>query len=470
MKLAKRIFAASVALLMAASMASCEKSSSSTKQSGTKLTDKQQEIVEKMKDKLPKIELKNKEIKWLAHYDINPSEGKAASPEIQLFQDVYDGTIKYQSTTWENRYNDLATGVMSGNGPDFFPADDMDTFPRGAIKNQFDPIDDYIDLNSDLWADTKKTSDYFQFGGKHYIAVIQTVPTYACVYNRTTIEDNGYTDPAKLFEEGKWDWDAFEEMCLDFNDPDEEKYGLDGYWYNKAISESCGVPMITLEDGKLVEKLSDPALEKVQDRMYKLAKNNVCFPRCNNDWKTRGSGANGEGLGSYKTLFIPIGLYTIEDVPEKTKQFGDFSKEEVMFVPMPKDPDSDTYYMSAKVTGYNLCHNAPNPEGFAAFMTCKKVASQNGGSEIYQEQLKNDYKWSDEMIEMRKKMYEMVDENPVFDIMDGVSPDLKTIMQEVYQATMITGGDMTTWTTTRTKNQKAIKWILNKANDEINKK
>ena len=131
---------------------------------------------------------------------------------------------------------------MSGQSPDFFPADDMDTFPKGAIKQQFEPIDDYIDYNSELWADTKDIADQFSINGKHYIAVIQPTPSYACFYNKTTIEDEGFEQPADLFAEGKWDWDVFEKMCLDFTDAEEDKYALDGYWYNNAISESCGVP------------------------------------------------------------------------------------------------------------------------------------------------------------------------------------------------------------------------------------
>ena len=472
MKLAKRILAGSVALIMALGMASCTDSDDKGNNGGGNFTDGQKEIVEKMKEKLPEgaeTALENKTIKWLAHYDINPGEGQAASPGLELFQSVYGGTIEYLPTTWENRYNDLATKVMSGNGADFFPADDMDTFPRGAIKNQFQPIDDYIDLDSDLWASTKAASDEFMFNGKHYLTIIKTVPKYACIYNTTTIDDNGFEDPAELFANGEWDWDIFSEMCEEFTDAEEDKYGLDGYWYTMAISESCGVPMITLEDGVLVENMSDPQIEKVQNMMYELQKNSVVFPRCDNDWKTRGSGANGEGLASGLTLFIPIGLYAIEKTPDEVKHFGDVTSGEIMFVPMPKDPDSDTYYISAKVNGYNLCTNAPNPEGFAAYMTCLKVAADNGGDEIYEEQLRNDYKWTDEMIEMRELMYEMVTESPVYDIQDGVSADVSTLMQNVSQATMITGGDATSWTKTRSSNQKSIQILLNEANEEITK-
>ena len=86
MKLAKRLLAGSLALIMAAAMASCDKSEgdSSSAAKISKLNAKQEEMVKGLLDKLPDIELENKTIKWLAHYDINPADGKAASPALSL--------------------------------------------------------------------------------------------------------------------------------------------------------------------------------------------------------------------------------------------------------------------------------------------------------------------------------------------------------------------------------------------------
>lgn len=71
-------------------------------------------------------------------------------------------------------------------------------------------------------------------------------------------------------------------MCLDFTDAENDMYALDGYWYNNAISDSCGVPIITMQDGKVVQNMSNPEIEKIQSRMYELQKNEVVFPRCDN--------------------------------------------------------------------------------------------------------------------------------------------------------------------------------------------
>ena len=45
--------------------------------------------------------------------------------------------------------------------------------------------------------------------------------------------------------------------------------------------------------------------------------------------------------------------------------------EEIRFVPMPKDPDADKYYLPANMDAYTLCKDAQNPEGAGAFMKCK---------------------------------------------------------------------------------------------------
>jgi hypothetical protein len=330
----------------------------------------------------------------------------------------------------------------------------------------FEPIDDVIDLDSEIWASTKTASDNFVFNGSHYIAVIDISPNYVCVYNRTTIENKGYDDPAELFANGEWDWNTFEEMCLDFTDADNDLYALDGYWYGNALSETSGVPLIGLEDGQLVNNMSDPNIEKAQDFMYNLQKNNVVFDRSTNNWSTRGDGTTGNGLGSYQTLFIPVGLWALEDTVSATAPFGDMEAGEIMFVPMPKNPDSDTYYMSSRIEGYNLCKNAPNPEGFAAYMNCLMVCKAETQN-ITEETLINEYKWTQEMVDMRNTVYELAATNPVFDFQAGVSSELDTAMETVSQATMITGGNQTTWTQCRTENESKVDFIIKEANEKI---
>lgn len=470
MKITKRLLAGVCALTLCCGLAACGGSGSDTESSSKakaiEMNDDQKAQVSELANKLEDKELANKTIKWMAHYDINPGDGKVVSPGLQLFKDKYDGNIEYIQTTWENRYTDLAKAVMANDSPDFFPASDMDGFPKGAIKAMFEPIDDYIDFDSDTWSDVKATNDAFVFNGGHYVAAIQSSPNFVCVYNTKTIEESGLEDPAELYYNDEWTWSKFTEMCLDFTDADADKYALDGYWYGKALNDTCGVPLIGIEDGKLVNNMSNPQVTKVQDLMYELQKNEVVFDRSSNNWSTRGDGTTGEGLGSGLTLFIPVGTWAIEVSPSEIKPFGDVEAGEVMFCPMPRMDDSDTYYVSARVEGYFLCKNAPNPEGFAAYMNCLKVANAEA-SNITEEQLRNDYKWNDDMIAMRQEIMTLVNTNPVYDFQDGVSAELSTQMQNVNQATMITGGGATTWTACVAEYEKAVDYLIKEANSNI---
>ncbi len=471
MKKAKRLLAGILAFTMTAGMISCgseKKADSSSNDTGIKLNDEQVEQVATLADQLEDVELKNKTLKWIAHYDINPTEGSVEDPAINLFEQKYGGKIEWVQTTWDTRFDDIATHVMSNDSPDFFPSSDMDTFPKGAIKGMFDPIDgiEHLDLDSDLWSDTVDIMNQFTFNGDRYICVVSVAPSYLCVYNKTTIQENGYEDPAELYYEGKWDWDVFYDMCVDFTDADNDKYGLDGYGYTNAISETCGLPIIGYKDGQLVNNMKEPEIEKVQSFMYDLGKNNIMFDRSQNNWYTRGDGTTGYGLGTYQTLFIPVGLWALEVPLASTEPFGDMEAGEIMFCPMPKDPDSDKYYISSRFEGYVMCHNAPNPEGFALFMNCCMVC-RDSTDNIKKDTLVNEYKWNQEMIDMREECLELCKTNPVFDISKGISSEMDAVLQGVTQATMVTGGNSETWTQCIEEYGRTADYLLQEVNDKI---
>jgi hypothetical protein len=435
-----------------------------------------EEHVEKLESIAEKLEgetLENTDLKFFSHWDINPPDGGTVSPELKLWREKYNGTFTWVQTTWDKRYDDLAALVMAKDSPDFFSAMDMDGFPRGAIKGMFDPIDDYIDYNSDLWKPAKTVADNFVFNGKHYVAAIGGYPDIVCVYNTKTIEDKGYDDPAELYWDDQWTWSKFKEMCVDFADAEKDIAGLDGWWYPTAMNNICGVPIIGLKDGKLVNNMKDPAVTKMQDLIYDLQKNNVVFDRGKHGNQPRDNATNGAGLGTHETLFVPIGLWGIESQPDSVTAFGDVEAGEIMFVPMPRLDDGDTYYMSTRVDGYFLVKNAPNPKGFKAFMECRMLAKQEA-EEIAKEQRKEDYKWNDAMIAMRDETIRLANEHPVFTFNSSVSDDLTNIMNTVAGATTNTWANdegvsdgQTSWTQTVEQNSDNVDFILKDINDNI---
>ena len=236
---------------------------------------------------LQDVELANKEIKWLAHYDINPGgNGASKKVELELFERKYGGSIKWYETTWENRYNDLSTYVLGGEGIDFY-ACDTGNLPKGVISGMFQPVDEYIDMDSAIWQNTAEAMKAYNFGGKHFMFVTNTRANYYVYYNMETIEANGLDDPWELYKAGEWNWDTFKGMLQEFVDEENDQWGLDN-WFNKsALLYSAGVPAVSTVDGQLVCNLNDATVEKAMNYQYDLYTAGLVLPLEQFNWAIR---------------------------------------------------------------------------------------------------------------------------------------------------------------------------------------
>lgn len=483
MTLTKRIIAGAFAAVFCLGMASCgstdkDSSGSDAAASDSKaeaqaieLDDTQKQTVGALADQLPEIELQKKAIKFIGHWDINPGDGQVVPPYLQLFKDKYQGEVEWVETTWDSRYDDIITHVLSKDSPDFFSAMDSDGFPKGALKGIFQPVDDYIDFSSDLWNDeaVQNAVNMFTFNGKHYVAATGSSPNLICIYNTKTIKDNGMEDPAQLYKDGNWNWAKFKEMCEKFTAIGDDYYGLDGWWYEQGIANTVGVPLVGLdESGKAVSNMDNGDVAKAQNFLTELEQAKVYFPRESNGGNPRGSGATGEGMAEGKTLFYPCGFWGIENTPESTALWGDVKAGDIMFVPMPRPDDGYPYWVDARLdNGYFLIKNAPNPEGFAAFMACLKVAASDpSAKQVATDQLKNSYGWNDEMINMKQEILDLCAANPVFDFKDGVSNEVSDLMNKIKVATM-NGSEAMEWNDVVSEYNDKVNYELKKANEQI---
>lgn len=367
-------------------------------------------------------ELENKTIKWLSDWDINSDDtGKTTPIELAIFQERYGGEVEWYQTTYGARYDNLANYINSDEGIDFFYGGNWDAFPKGAIRGMFTSYDEYIDLDSELWADVKDANDAMTWNGEHYMAVVEvTGDNCAIIYNRKTMEEYGLDDPAELFEKGEWDWDAFEEMLEKFVDTDEERYGIDSWYFEAGLSASTGVPYIGLEDGQLVNNLRNEAIEDYQNWMYSLWQSDyIALGVGDYGWESRDY-----YIGEGKLLFYPCGLWALS-----TDDWQDTFGEDAFFVPVPQYDEADEYYIPTSVNAYLFVKGGDNPEGVAKFLDCFRFSKiSEGAQEISDEQFRDDYGWSEEMIDMLNTMNEMALENPVFDFYNGVSSDLTDIL------------------------------------------
>ncbi|MGN0691099.1 MAG: extracellular solute-binding protein, partial [Oscillospiraceae bacterium] len=265
MKNVKRSIAFAAALALISSMTACGNNTDTAvteTTSETSATTAPKELDEEDKAAVAEVDigedekLENGKIRWLATYDINPDKGKPKMFALELFESKYGGSVEWIPTTWENRYSDLSTNVLGGTSPDLFPAQEFDTFPGKVVDGMFQPFDDYLDFDSDLWTEgTKKLAEAHVLGGKHYVAPVATDSKCLMIYNKKTIEENGLADPAELLAEGNWTWDTFREMCLEYCDRDDDKFAYDSWYFETQFILTTGVAPISMENGLVKNNL-----------------------------------------------------------------------------------------------------------------------------------------------------------------------------------------------------------------------
>lgn len=406
-------------------------------------------------------ELENKTVKWLAHYDINPStSGNSESVNLNLFRSKYGGEVQWYSTTWNTRYSDLSTYVLGGEGIDFFPCDTA-ALPKGVVSGMFQPIDDYIDINAPLWEDVKDAMEIYNFNGKHYEFVNSVSAEAVVIYNKQTISENGFDDPWEMYKAGNWNWDTFTKMLEDFCDPDADQYGLDGYWAEKALFLSAGVPSVTSVDGTLKTQLMDATVEKAQNWMYDLYNKGLVINREMFDWNEQP-----QFMGEGKELFYIVGAWAVQAAPEtwSTK----IPVDNLGLAPVPSPAGSDPY-QGATLDGWVLCKGAANPQGVALLAECTRLANSNDEAiAIGDKKMKEDYQWSDELIAINKEINDLARQYPVVDLATGVSTDVASITTD--------GGDDiglraamhgVEWATNREEISAVVETLVAEVDDQI---
>ena len=477
MKNFKRYAAGLAAVMMASSFAACGSSSgtedtttSATTTTGVTveintetLASEEQATMDDVSKLLPDVELENKNIKWFSFYDPfhATTSGNTKALSLELFEKKYGGTIEYIPTTWSQRFTDLSTNILGGTGIDFIAGGDLDSFPKGIPNGQFESYDSYVDFDSDLWSPVKELNDKFSLKGKHYLMATQATAGEVVIYNKKTIESQGFEDPVELLDKGEWTWSTFKNMLLDYVDPDADQYGLDGWFNEKPLMLTCGVAPVELRDGQLVSNLYDERLEKSMNFMYELSQNGLVLDKSLFDWSE-----HPEFIGEGKELFYICGAYTLEGSPDIwNPKFG--NSEDVMFVPVPKMDDADEYYLPAGLEAYMLCKGAQNPEGVIKFMECILAAnSDDRTKQINRDKSINDFGWTEEMLAMQDKINEMTAEHPVYDLVNGVQPDLNSHVDsgETGVRAALQGGD---WATVRESLDMAAQIYIDEFNKEL---
>ncbi len=371
------------------------------------------------------VEKVEKKIKWLAWWDMDETQAAAEMfkskygiPEEE--NSSYGADFANEIFVWTNvayadRYDKLGQLVASGDSPDIFPFE-IGYFPISAYMNMFQPIDGYVDTTTEDWSKYRDIMDEFMWGGKNWCAITDINPNYVLWYRQTVVAESGLEDPLELYRAGEWDWDKFLEMADTFQNSGESKYIIDGWNVPDGFLATTGVPLVSIEDGKLKSNLNDPAVERCMQFIEKLATEDYRYP-----WDLNGYSTNQRAWFQGDTLFFLDGTWAYESESWiKTKQRFGWSDEELQFVPYPRDPNADAYYQAMKQDAYMLCSGAQNTDGFIAWTNCVLASSKDESVAAAQrEKRKNDFAWTDAHLDLLDELKtSMVS---VWDFKNGVS-------------------------------------------------
>lgn len=312
-----------------------------------------------------------KTIYWLSYYDVNPINNQDRSVALSLFEDKYGCKVEYISCTSDNKFDVLASRLLSGDPIDMFPYE-WEALPNGVVKNQYLPLDDYIDLDDDIWTDMMDVIDMYEYKGSHYVVPYTISDPLILTYSRSMCEENGLPDPYELYKQGKWDWDIFMDMMTDFvGDAQDGKtrYGING-WFGQAMIQSTGETIIKYDGEKFLNNIKSRAVEDAENAMEEIMRrglyDQIWHGYLNND-------------GS--TLFFAMSEWALSESNIKNDSEPDIGQEgfvekgDLMVVPFPKNPDADKYYLNCNFGAKMLVKNSSNPEAVGAYIKCERLAS-----------------------------------------------------------------------------------------------
>lgn len=430
----KKILAGLSAVVLTASMTACGGSSDEgSADAGTESTVTTTEATEWTGDNIEvealnesntlDVDISGQTLKWLGTYDLNPTnDSPERSPELALFEDTYGAKIEYQPTTSDKRFDDLATAILGGTPPDIFVYE-WRTFPYDISKNQYQPIDDLVDWDDPKWADVKDTADQFTYNGQHYIAPLGYAfnDTQVLMYNKTTIENEGFEDPYELYLAGEWDWDAFTDMMKTFVESGtEERYGIGGWWAN-AFVYTCGDTIVTYDGTTFTNNIRSEKIERAQAEIKDIFVNNLV---------KRGWIGGEAAFVDDSLLFYSMGTWAYNAASLSRPD------DVIQIVPFPKDPESDTYYVSNKVNAYMWVKGSTNADCVKAWFDCNRTVNYD---DTYKQATKdkflaNNEGWTSEMYDLVMDFYDDTKFTQAYDYGYGLSTDMSdTIMTTLYE-------------------------------------
>lgn len=300
----------------------------------------------------------------LCYYDLTSSQ-----PElVEILAQRFGGTIDTEIAPSGSAYFDkLGQLVATGNSPDIVRYDWL-VYPDGISKNMYTPLDEWLDMDSELWSGEKAVIEAFNYAGKHYYYLSDVSPNFVILYNRASVEEAGLKDPMELYKANNWTWDTFKDLTKQWADISEEHVGFTGgSWTGMMLVNSTGLKTIDFTGTDIVNNLRNPDVERAMSYFSDMKKNKLIG---------EGFVDPGTAFADGNLLFLAMGLgWGYESAQGMFFNNGTMDTDKVVALPLPRDPQSDKYYMAADTYGFLVPSGAPNVQGGVSWILSGRIYS-----------------------------------------------------------------------------------------------
>ena len=412
----RKIMALCAGLIMTAAAAGCG-GSSDGEGAAPKAADDSFEATENVEvavtDKVDAIpEGAENTLVYLGVSDLNPTRANPEkSTELTLFEEK-GGAIEWQQTTYFERFDKLATALLSKQDiPDMTNYEWL-SFPAHVCNEMHQPIDPIVDLTDPLWADVADDAEQYSLAGKHYVAPLRYEASSMMCYNHEHIENEGLDDPYEMYLEGEWNWDSWQKIMKEYVDGGDERYGINGF-FRQHITQQTGKTLVNYDmaTNEFSSNLNDPDIEAAQKMLYDLQKSNMIL----NGWIGSARDAFNQGC-----LFYAMGDWAYSGNNSPTDE------DDWRIVPMPEYPKNPQKITTSDMKAFMWVRGSEKNDAMKCWLECCRVTYTDPE---YQETnklkfMENNPNWTDEMYQVK---------------MDAVSDDRYMIYDYCFGLSAATG-------------------------------
>lgn len=290
--------------------------------------------------------------------------GGGADAEIieKTMKDLYGVELVKIEYTSETVAEVLQSRIAAGERTDVMG---YALFPDYAFQGLCQPVDGMIDYTLDITKRNADTFEKYMFDDKHWAFVMDSIATSNIFYNKKFFTDNNLPTPRDYYEKGEWTWDTLldlaKKLTVDENkDGTPEVYGLTSCnWHTARLAFTTGQNVIDYDGKNFISNIDNPAYARSFQFMFDLFyTNKVTDP--NRDVAYTQTIFN---RGQTPMLMISSWMGINGLFLAKIK-----NQDLLGYVPYPKDPQSDKYYVSGTNVMFMLPAGSENVDAAKAWI------------------------------------------------------------------------------------------------------